>query len=209
MQPLILATSALITVSHALPQSQFSAFEDFAQANHLTAENNPNDQQCAWISGDFGQLQTCPPAYGVVGLCASGGNYDCGKSPEAWRINCCYLGGQVVNTCQVAHSSNWGEEVRCYEGYAMAGACTSGRINDCSIKTYSHTMVCCEFTDVKIQTDQANFQVSAANWGSDIECPSGYLVDGFCSSGRTKDCKANDGTKVSHYINCRPYTDDN
>ena len=90
----------------------------------------------------------------------------------------------------------------------MNGMCSSGRRTDCQ-NQYSHEMICCNFENVDIDTSGDAFQIKAPKYGYDIECPPGFVVDGFCASGNNADCVAEDGTSVFHFINCRPYAAEN
>merc|ERR1719500_1164178 len=124
----------------------------------------------------------CPDQYVTFGLCASGGNYDCGTSGQGWKLHCCDFGATAVaDNCRVQSSNTFGEELNCGSGInLMAGACTSGRLQDCNGKRSTHELVCCDNTGISASGDVYTVN---GGYGQDIDCPTGYLVTGYCASG--------------------------
>merc|ERR1712158_184153 len=83
----------------------------------------------------------------------------------------------------------------------MNGACTSGRIQDCNGKRATHELICCDYDGLEATGSVYTVQGS---WGQDIDCPAGYLVTGYCSSGG----KGNDRVATRRlipnvYVPCR------
>merc|ERR1712088_206685 len=201
---------ALAASAYAISEVEFKKLEDWAREAGLKIQKDTADDNCAWTTGDFGAAMLCPDNFATYGLCASGGNYDCGSGEEGegWRLHCCDFGATAApSQCRVQSSREFGEELNCDGGNnLMNGACTSGRIQDCNGKRATHELICCDYDGLEATGSVYTVQGS---WGQDIDCPAGYLVTGYCSSGgKGNECMLN-GKATSHYINCEKYDNNN
>ena len=205
---LSLASAPLARQGKPISDQEFAGLKKWASYNNINIERDLNDDSCAWTTGDFGEMMTCPDMYSTFGLCSSGGNYDCGVTGEAWKLHCCNFqpSGSTEN-CRITSSNTFGEELNCAGGNnLMNGACTSGRLQDCNGKRSTHELVCCDYPGLS-----ASGSVYTVNggFGQDIDCPSGYLVTGYCASGgKGNECTDSAGKTLSHYINCQKWSNE-
>ena len=175
------------------------------------------NEECEWMTGKYGQPLECQAGWVAKGACSSGGHSACsaGIRNNYWaKLKCCHshYDNDPQHSC-VEISGNQGENLNC--GLApgrnnylngLYGICSSGRDADCVNETGEKvydTAKCCESSDVIIQ-EEKYCSWRYGNYGEDMECPSGYMMAGFCGSGRNGQCGAG-GTYTG--IKCCSYVD--
>ena len=91
------------------------------------------------------------------------------------------------------------------KGYlnGLYGICSSGENPDCD--GYYDMAKCCQSRDVIVMPD--NYcSWRYGKYGEDLECPQGYMLAGFCGSGKDGKCGAGGtytGVKCCSYIDNR------
>merc|ERR1712071_179769 len=197
----VLAASAVSSV----PLDELAKLKKWGEEHGVVVRNVDDSATCVTTSGDYGAYMICPTYYAATGMCASGKEKDCPHG-VVWQLTCCNLESSAQSSCDNL-SSDVGGELKCGTGKIIAGGCTGGSKRDCHQGggDYSYQSLCCDFAGVTV-LNEYSYQIPAANYGSYIECPFGYVMNGMCAGGKNKDCRDHSGGETSHFIDCVAYS---
>ena len=126
------------------------------QNDIITSVTDNGAQDCNQKHKNEGDQQECSSHEGqmkpIFRLCGSGMNSDCkGDDGHHWSftMDCCYTRDLEVAEQKfcVWSYGNYGNSVKCPNGYLAAGYCGSGKNADCPGDTY-FGVFCCPYTDV-------------------------------------------------------------
>eukprot|EP00039_Didymoeca_costata_P003393 m.67360 g.67360 ORF g.67360 m.67360 type:complete len:198 (-) comp11883_c1_seq1:70-663(-) len=105
------------------------------------------------------------------------------------------------------HGSWYGQSAFCEPDYSVLSVCGSGTDANCKTQTgnKAFNIIGCSCS----QRWAPDFNETLAKWyygtfGEQVSCPGNQVVVAICGSGKTSDCKDDQGNKHCHGVKCAP-----